>query len=261
MRKKIILISSIFLISFISLKVFAEHAEIALIIDDMGNSHQDDQAFNLPSAVTFAILPNKPLSKVFSEKARWQKREVILHMPMESLAGIKEEQGVLTENMSAKQVVDALQVALNSVPYATGLNNHMGSKLTQLPFPMTVTMNFLLQQGLYFVDSRTTKLSQAENIAKEVGVLTTKRNVFLDHTVDLIHIDRQFRRLIKLAKRNGTAVAIAHPYPLTLAFLAKNLDLLESQGIKLVTLGTLMQDNKILVKRDEDYSSSSRILK
>ena len=70
-------------------------SQIALIIDDMGNTKQDALAFALPANVAFAILPNKALSKTFSNRAAAQQREVMLHMPMESLAGNNQEKNVL----------------------------------------------------------------------------------------------------------------------------------------------------------------------
>lgn len=236
-------------------------AEIVIIIDDMGNKKEDALAFELPTEVTFAILPNKALSQVFSERAKNQSREVILHMPMESIAGLKEEQNSLSANMSSVQMREVLQSALASVPYARGVNNHMGSKLTQLDQPMAVMMEFLLQQGLYFVDSRTTNLSQAERIARQTGVMAIKRNVFLDHHADLAHMDAQFKRLLRIAKKYGRAVAIAHPYPQTLTFLHENLALLEAQGISLVKLGNFMQDETTLAEQVGQRFGSTSIAK
>ncbi|KXI28355.1 divergent polysaccharide deacetylase family protein [Paraglaciecola hydrolytica] len=248
----------IILVLCLSFKAHAQLAEIALIIDDMGNKDEDAQAFALPAEVTFAILPNKVLSKQFSERAREQSREVILHMPMESIAGIKEEHNSLNANMTTVQMRLLLQQALDTVPYASGVNNHMGSKLTQLDQPMAVMMEFLLQQGLYFVDSRTTSLSKAERIARQTGVMAVKRNVFLDHQADVGHIEMQFNRLVRLAKKHGRAVAIAHPYPQTLEFLHDNLALLEAQGISLVKLGDFIRnDEKHVSQGNQSFGSAN----
>ena len=236
-------------------------AEIAIIIDDMGNKHEDAAAFTLPAGVTFAILPNKPLSEVFSNWANQQDREVILHMPMESLAGVKEEQGAIRASMSQQAMLDTLQSALNTVPHATGLNNHMGSKLTQLEHPMAVTMDFLSRHGLYFVDSRTTSLTRAEHIARQSGIMASKRNVFLDHDADPQQIERQFKRLIRLAKLHGRAVAIAHPYPQTLNFLAEQLTYLDQQGVSLVKLGDVVRQQYALAKQPSYPPTSTATLK
>ncbi len=226
------------LLSCLSFAAFS--AQIAVIIDDMGNNQQDAVAFALPTNVALAILPNKPLSKVFSSRAAAQKRDVMLHMPMESLAGTNQEKHALLSSMPPQQIVQTLKNALATVPHAIGVNNHMGSRLTQLTLPMSITMEFLSEQGLFFVDSRTTKFSKAEIIAKQNGVLSTKRNVFIDHTPSLEQIDKQFHRLIRLSRKYGYAVGIAHPYPQTLKYLKTHLQQLDKQGIKLVKLTDLL---------------------
>ena len=218
----------------------ARASQIALIIDDMGNSQQDALAFALPANVAFAILPNKPLSKTFSNRAAAQHREVMLHMPMESLAGNKQEKNVLLSSMRPHQIVQMLKIALSTVPDAVGVNNHMGSRLTQLSLPMSITMEFLNKQGLFFVDSRTTRYSKAEDIAKQNGVLSTKRNVFIDHTPNFEQIDKQFHRLLHLSKKHGYAVGIAHPYPQALEYLKIHLSGLQQQGIELVKLSDIV---------------------
>lgn len=215
-------------------------AQVSLIIDDMGNKRLDEEAFLLPTQVTFAILPNKYLSKVFSKRAAEQDREVILHMPMESLARVNQEAGVLLSSMQPNEIIQTLKTALASVPHAVGVNNHMGSRLTQLSLPMSVTMQYLSKRGLFFVDSRTTRYSKAEQIAKKSGVLNTKRNVFLDHDLQQSKIDEQFQRLISLARKHGHAVGIAHPHSETLNYLKRRLNNLEGQGVSLVKLSDVL---------------------
>lgn len=227
---------------YISFSVSA--SQIGLIIDDIGNTDQDAKAFSLPVNVAFAILPNKALSKTYSGRAAAQQREVILHMPMESLAGNNQEKNVLLSNMAPKQIEQTLRAALSTVPNAVGLNNHMGSRLTQLTVPMTVTMEFLSERGLFFVDSRTTRYSKAQIIAKKKGVLSAKRNVFIDHTPSLEEIDKQFKRLLKLSKTYGSAIGIAHPYPQTLKYLKQHLDTLQKKhGITLIKMSEVVSSS------------------
>jgi polysaccharide deacetylase 2 family uncharacterized protein YibQ len=238
---------------FISFSV--KTSQIALIIDDIGNHKRDAQAFTLPGNVTFAILPNKPLSKIFSQRAAAQNREVMLHMPMESLTGNNQEKNVLLSTMSPQQIVQMLKIALSTVPDAIGINNHMGSKLTQLTLPMSVTMEFLSEQGLFFVDSRTTRYSKAEIIAKQNGVLTSKRDVFIDHTPNIEQIDKQFHRLLRLSKQYGYAVGIAHPYPQTLEYLQLQLGTLQQHGVTLVKLSDILSSELTFVYQPKDKST------
>ena len=218
---------------------------IVLIIDDMGYRKQDKQAFTLPKEVTFAILPHTPYSKTYAEMADSQQRDVILHMPMEALAGNKLGPGALTADMPDDSIQLQLASALDSVPNAIGLNNHMGSKLTQLSQPMNATMDFLRHRQLFFVDSRTTKFSKAEQIAKHHGVISAHRHVFLDHQQDPKQIQAQFNRLLRIAKKSDYAVGIGHPHQETLAFLAAQLPQLEAQGIELLPIRALMREKHL----------------
>ena len=233
-------------------------AEVALIIDDMGNRSRDALAFSLPKEVAFSILPHKPLSTVFSERASEQQREVMLHVPMESLAGKKLGPGSITSDMHPLVIHQVLQDALATVPHAVGMNNHMGSKLTQLTLPMSSTMEFLQQHNLFFVDSRTTRFSKAEQIAKQKGVLSTRRNVFLDHYDNVQQIDAQFRRLIRLAKKYGFAVGIAHPYPQSVEYLKQTLPTLAENGIRLVTLSDVLQRQELARLNKAEHSKQQQ---
>ncbi|BDX08379.1 hypothetical protein MACH26_39000 [Planctobacterium marinum] len=200
----------------------------------MGNNHSDELAFELPTQVAFAILPHTPHSSKFAKVAAQEQRDVLVHMPMEALSGLSMGPGGISSDMSEVIIKQRLQEALRSVPQAIGFNNHMGSKLTQLTAPMQATMEYLNYQQLFFLDSRTTRYSKAENIAHQYGVPTMRRNVFLDHIQETQHIDYQFRRLIRKARKNGFAVGIAHPHKVTLQYLQVALNALEEQGIKLV---------------------------
>lgn len=252
------LLLRLFLVALIGLQTQLSHAaRVALVIDDMGNTKRDALAFSLPNQVAFSILPHTPFSTDFSQRAASQSREVMLHMPMESLSGKRLGPGALTADMYPEQLSKALDQALQSVPNAIGLNNHMGSKLTQLTLPMTTTMHFLQDRELFFMDSRTTRYSKAETIAKEVGVTTLRRNVFLDHHAGNEQIAKQFRRLVQHAKHYGSAIGIGHPHPGTIRFLRNNLARLEKQNIQLVNLSELMSTSGYLSKASQQSLSSS----
>ncbi|MFQ3235690.1 MAG: polysaccharide deacetylase 2 family uncharacterized protein YibQ [Paraglaciecola sp.] len=214
--------------------------EIALIIDDIGNNLHDASAFSLPRNVAISILPHKALTARYASLAAAQQREVLLHMPMESMSGLRQEPEVLLASMSDQVISHRLQLAFATVPNALGLNNHMGSRLTQLNGPMQVTMDYLGQRGLAFVDSRTTKFSHAESIAKKNGVVTLRRHVFLDNDLQVGKIDSQFKRLLRLAKKYGQALAIGHPHPQTLDYLRRNLPQLGKHNIRLITLSAML---------------------
>lgn len=221
--------------------------QIAIIIDDIGAKASDAKAFALAKNVTFSILPHTNFSTDFSYWASNQNREVMLHMPMESLHKDKLGPGPILANMYPDQVQLALHNALETVPHAVGVNNHMGSKLTQMTLQMTSFMNELHNNNLFFVDSRTTKFTKADVIAKRLGVKAASRHIFLDHVQNQAFLERQFAKLIEKAERDGKAIGIGHPYPVTLDFLQNKLANLPSH-IQMITVSEYLQEkNKFRV--------------
>lgn len=210
-------------------------AQIAIIIDDIGNKRADADAFSLPKKVTFSILPHAPFSTQFSSYSYHQGREVMLHMPMESLHGDALGDGALLASMYPQEVENKLLSALKSVPHAIGVNNHMGSKLTQITLQMNAVMDVLYKHNLYFIDSRTTKFTKAHTIAQQHGVASAQRHVFLDHHANEAFLEKQFDQLIRKARRDGSVIGIAHPYKISILFLQQKLANLPDD-IELITV-------------------------
>lgn len=216
-------------------------SRIAIIIDDLGyNLHHGTEAALLPGAVTLSILPYSPYSRNIAEAAAKQHKEIMLHAPMSSIWDKPLDPGGLTVNMEKEDFIATLSASLEKLPNIQGLNNHMGSQLTQESQPMTWLMEELRQRDLYFVDSRTIASSLAWETALNYGVPTTRRDVFLDNDTSYPAITRQFEKLLAIAKRRGQALAIAHPYPETLQFLETALPMLEQHDIRLVPVSDLL---------------------
>lgn len=240
----------------------AHAGQVAIVIDDIGYRTSDSKLLELNEQLTFAILPHTPHGFKYAKQASITNRDVIIHLPMQAnthneLLG----PGALTQSMSKKLYQQTLLAALEDIPFAVGVNNHMGSLLTQQEQPMAWTMELLRQHNMFFLDSKTTKHSKIEQVAKQYGVSSLNRNVFLDHHRDPALIERQFNRLIKMAKRHGSAIAIGHPYPETYQVLKKHLIRLEQQGIKLVPLSQLLTTNApplFLANKDKAETKSSK---
>ncbi|RJG51590.1 divergent polysaccharide deacetylase family protein [Motilimonas pumila] len=199
-------------------------AEIAIIIDDIGNSESDQQALNLPPEVALSLLPFTPHAQQIGHHALQQQRDLLLHVPME--AHYKNHYlgpGALTAQMDEQALKQQLQQAIVSLPFIQGMNNHMGSKLTSMAEPMRWTMETLAQHELFFVDSRTTKHTVAEAKANAVGVPVLRRHVFLDNIRSSAAIAKQFEFALKLARSGRSVVIIGHPYPETLDYLEQRL--------------------------------------
>jgi polysaccharide deacetylase 2 family uncharacterized protein YibQ len=220
----------------------SQHAAISIIIDDLGYlKKRDMRAILLPGQITYAFLPHTPHAQELATLAHEMNKEVMLHQPMESIANSKLGPGGLMLNMTHDQFTAQLKSNLEAIPYVAGINNHMGSLLTQHPGHMRWLMQEVRNyNSLYFVDSYTTKTSILQKIADENWVPNLRRNVFLDSDRDPAKIRKHFRRLLKIARKTGIALAIGHPYPETMAVLEEELPKLNNMGIQLIPVSKLL---------------------
>ncbi len=220
--------------------VFAQQAKVAIIIDDIGYRKSDRAVLTLPGELTFAILPHTPFGKMLAEQANALHHDVILHIPMEAENGKALGPGALTADMDEYSIRASLAESFDEIPFAIGMNNHMGSKLTKLYSPMTWTMRYLKENNLIFIDSVTTENSKARKLARHFGVPNLSRHLFLDNELTEKYISGQFAQLIKQAKKYKRVVAIAHPHPETVAALNYLIPQLASHDIELVGISKLL---------------------
>jgi hypothetical protein len=216
----------------------------AIIIDDLGeNVETVRQLLALPYSLTFSVLPHLRDSAQTAEEIRRAGHEVMLHLPMEPEPGSHASpgEGEIRIGMTSFEVEQILQSDLASVPHAVGVNNHMGSRATADPRLMTALMRSLAGLHLYFVDSRTTPASVALDAARQQGLPSFYRSVFLDDTKTMPYTLGQLRQFRHVLEEQGTALAIGHPYPTTIAALAKFLPQLESDEVQLAPASRLMR--------------------
>ncbi len=222
--------------------VKANAARLAIVIDDVGYSlSRGEELLALPKALTLGMLPFAPHALEIAERAHASGREIILHQPMEPVAANTLEPGTLALDMPPERFEAQFEAALERLPNVTGVNNHTGSLLTAHRQPMERLMAGIARHGLYFLDSRTTPHSVAESTARALDVPTIRRDVFLDHIRSQAHLEAAFERSLTIARRRGQAVVIAHPYPITVAFLSRKLESLP-EDVVLATLSDLVPE-------------------
>ncbi|MBZ2189239.1 divergent polysaccharide deacetylase family protein [Alcanivorax sp. JB21] len=218
----------------------AAPVRIAIIIDDIGyHRHRGLEAINLDPGITCAVIPRAPHGQRLAREAARQGREVIIHLPMAG-NGLALDPGGIHSDMAPEDIAAVVREAFTLIPEATGLNNHMGSVTTSDPEAMHWLMHELASHQAFFVDSRTSPTSVAEQTALAHGLPATGRDIFLDNERDLLAINDQFNALLRLARRRGSAIAIGHPYPETLEYLRRALPLLKEAGIELVPVSMLL---------------------
>lgn len=215
---------------------------LAIILDDVGSDPAAlDSIFSLRYPLTLSILPNHPRSAEIAQDAHQRGYQVMLHLPMESVANEKPELQELRPGMSQADIANTVASMLHTVPFAAGVNNHQGSLATSNPQLMADLMPVLRNHQLFFIDSRTTAATVAYDAAQNAGVPCAFRNVpFLDDVQEVSAVRRQLEIAAKDAHQRGQAVAIGHPHPATLRALAEFLPQARSQGIHLVHASELV---------------------
>lgn len=237
---------SVFLTALFSLSVQAQMSKLAIVIDDIGyHPKEDAEIYAMPKEISVAIIPSAPYAPQRNHQAQMQGRDILIHMPMQPVSNIRIEEGGLYVGMSHDEIAQRVRSARSIVKNAIGMNNHMGSAATaDIPL-MTALMQELRKYHLFFLDSRTIGKSVAGKIAKEQGVQSLDRHIFLDDSDALADVQRQFQLALQYAKNHGTAIVIGHPRPNTVAVLQAGLANLPAD-IQLVSMSSLWRNEKVM---------------
>ncbi len=217
---------------------------VAIIIDDMGSSLQEVNeltAIKLP--LTFSVIPGLAKGKAVAQTAHARGYEVMIHIPMEPQGYPQQrmEQNGLLLSQSDTEIRKRLDEFAQAVPYADGANNHMGSRFTEDRGKMGAVLGFLKGKGLFFIDSKTAADSVGYSLAREMGLETASRNVFLDNVQETAYIRGQLEQLAGIARRKGAAIGICHPHKTTIATLTAMMPELKGAGITFVYVKDLVR--------------------
>lgn len=209
----------------------------AIVIDDLGdNEHAVRRLLDLPADLTFSILPRLDKSPEIAALLHDHQREILLHLPMEpqGYPWTSPGKGAILTTMSAEAIQQIIEEDLQRVPYIAGVNNHMGSQLTSDTAKIGIVLTALRQHNLFFLDSRTADTSVAYRVAKQLGMLSAERKVFLDVEPGIDFARRQLQKLATLAEQGQPAIAIGHPKDATIRALQEMLPEFKRRNIEIV---------------------------
>jgi polysaccharide deacetylase 2 family uncharacterized protein YibQ len=215
---------------------------IAIVIDDWGYNLNSAQVLDAKNySITAAILPNLDNTREVADILHERGFEIILHLPMEPKEGAGLEKDTLLVSLKESQIKDIITKDLSSIPYAKGVNNHMGSLATSDTRTMSTVLKTLRRKNLYFLDSYVIGDSVCADLAKEYRVPFVRRDVFLDNDSQPDYIRAQLARLKSLADEKGWAIGIGHDRRNTLEVLKEEMPKLEKEGYKFVYVSELVK--------------------
>lgn len=200
-----------------------KRALLAIVIDDVGeNFNQIEPFLDIPLPISFSVLSAASRPVAVARTLAAQGRDVLAHVPMEPVsADFMAGSGFLMTSMTTRKLLETLQWNLDQVPGAVGVNNHMGSRFTRDEYAMAVVLEFLKEQGLYFLDSRTDPKTVARTVAERIRLPFLERDVFLDNDPRETVVERMLQEAVGIARERGCAIAIGHPRQNTAAVLRR----------------------------------------
>lgn len=221
---------------------------VAIVVDDFGYAHTEDVTafFDLDIPLSISVLPGTPHGGTLAAEAVRAGKEVLLHLPMEPASYPETNPGdvALLLEHTHREIAALTNAALDEIPEAVGVNNHMGSAFTQDRGRMRTVIATVAARGMFYVDSMTTPQSKGFPEAERAGVPTVRNNMFLDSPLDeqgRIDVRSQLAQLEEIARRRGYGVGICHPHPETLRALRSEIARMTERGIEFVSVSELVQ--------------------
>lgn len=229
--------------SVTDLPLVKRKARVGIIIDDVGYvKGPADKMLEVPAPLTWAFLPMSPYGKLYVDAARKKGFEIMLHLPLEALDPSENPgPGVIRRDWTEEEILRQLDLNLSSVPSARGVNNHMGSAGTSDPRLMDIIMAELKRRNLYFIDSYTSNRSVAKEAARKHQVPFAQRHIFIDHDSSYEAKIKALQEVIRIALRDGEAIAIGHVREGTAEAIMEMLPEFTKAGIEIVPVSELVR--------------------
>jgi polysaccharide deacetylase 2 family uncharacterized protein YibQ len=187
--------------------------QVAVVIDDFGNDMAGtEEMLTIPIPLTIAVMPFLPTTKRDARLAHEKGHEVLVHLPMEPIRGKKKwlGPGAITTDLSSEEIRKRVKDAIQDVPYAIGINNHMGSKATADERVARIVVEVCKEKGMMILDSKTTDKSLLVKLAKQMAVPYAENELFLDDVDTLTHISKQMNKIHRLLLKQNQCIAIGH---------------------------------------------------
>lgn len=221
---------------------------IAIVVGGLGvgAAKTVDAIMKLPPAVTLAFTPYGADPTKLAERARAQRHEILLQVPMEPFDYPDNDPGpqTLLTTLAAEQNLDRLYWHMSRIQGYAGIANFMGARFVATDAAMQPIIREAAKRGLGYLDDGATPRSAASALAANQAMPFAKADFTIDSVPTSAEIDRTLIKLETLAKERGSAVGVASALPISIERLAAWIKTLDSRGILLVPLTTAMLKSK-----------------
>jgi hypothetical protein len=221
---------------------------VAIVVGGLGvgAAKTTDAIMKLPPAVTLAFTPYGSDPAKLAERARAQRHEILLQIPMEPFDYPDNDPGpqTLLTSLSAEQNLDRLYWHLSRFQGYAGIANFMGGRFVVTDAVMQPIVREAAKRGLGYLDDGSAPRSVAASLAASQAMPFAKADLAVDAVPTAMEIDRALAKLENLAKERGVAVGYASALPVSIERIGAWIKSLEGHGIMLVPLTTAMLKSK-----------------
>jgi uncharacterized protein len=212
----------------------------------VGAAKTTDAIMKLPAAVTLAFTPYGSDPGKLAERARAQRHEILLQIPMEPFDYPDNDPGpqTLLTTLNADQNLDRMYWHMSRFQGYAGIANFMGGRFVVADSVMQPIVKEAAKRGLGYFDDGSSPRSVAGSVAAAQAMPFAKGDITIDTVPTAVEIDHALANLETLAKERGTAVGVASALPISIERIAVWTKTLENHGIMLVPLTTAMLKSK-----------------
>jgi hypothetical protein len=221
---------------------------VAIVIAGLGvgAAKTTDAIMKLPPAVTLAFTPYGSDPAKLAMRARAQRHEILLQIPMEPFDYPDNDPGpqTLLTTLAPEQNLDRLYWHLSRFQAYAGIANFMGGRFVAADATMQPIIREAAKRGLGYLDDGSSPRSAAPSLAAAQGVPFAKADFAIDAVPTAVEIDQSLAKLEALAKERGVAVGVASALPISIERIGAWIKTLDSHGLMLVPLTTAMLKSK-----------------
>jgi uncharacterized protein len=221
---------------------------VAIVVGGLGvgAAKTADAIMKLPPAITLAFTPYGSDPTRLAERARAQRHELLLQIPMEPYDYPDNDPGpqTLLTTLAPEQNIDRLYWHLSRFQGYAGIANFMGARFVASDAVMQLVVREAAKRGLGYFDDGTVPRSVAPSLAMAQTVPFAKADVSVDAVPTAAEIDRALAKLEGTAKERGVAIGVASALPISIERISAWTRSLENRGIMLVPLTTAMLKSK-----------------
>jgi polysaccharide deacetylase 2 family uncharacterized protein YibQ len=220
-------------------KIIQGKPAIAIVITGVGLSASSTASvLKLPALVTVGFSPYAQDAQILAKKFMDLKHDVVMNIPLEPSNYPVDDPGpyALLTNLSDKDNLDRLDFLADRVSNVIGFYSMDNEKFTMDQKSISPIIEEMKKRNLIYVYGGGKDNTTVIQIADTQSFPLIVAKSIIDKVITEKAINDNLDQLVDEAKKNGFAVALGSPYPVTANILSRWLETLDEKGVELVGL-------------------------